>query len=417
MGALALSKKEQDRLDVLSRVKRKEITVVRAAELLKVSVRQARRINGRFKSAGAEGLAHGLRGRTSNNRIDDDKRDRIIKLHQEHFRDFGHTHACEKLAEMGLVVSPDTLVNLLKQRGLYVPMRSRGKHRKRRPRRACFGEMIQCDGSEHDWFEGKGPKATLMDLIDDATGLTWARFYPAETTEAAFDAFERWSHQHGICRAFYVDRHTIYRNNERPEKPTQFARAMNELGVELIFARSPQAKGRVERRHALFQNRLVKEMRLRRLRTIEQANAYLDQVFLPAINRRYAVSASKSEDLHRPVPANLEQILCRQEPRTVGRDWCVAWDGRVLQIDAAHAPLKLPGRRITVRHLRDGRLLLEHQGHRLTFVELPARPTPAKPKKVIVNNKPSKPAPTHPWGWHVGHVASERRRGDTSTSA
>lgn len=396
-----MSQDERDRLDVLSRVKRKELKVTEAAVLLGLSLRQTRRVWKRFRTSGSAGLVHAARGRASNNRLDDAVRDRIIKRHQAVYADFGHTHACQKLAEEGLVISPDTLVNLLKERELFVPKRKRSKHRKRRERRACFGQMVQCDGSVHDWFEGRGGpglRATLMVLVDDATGITYARFYPAETTEASFDVFERWAQMYGIPREFYVDRHTIYRNNEHPDKPTQFARAMGELGVTLICANSPQAKGRVERRHAVFQDRLVKEMRLRGIRTLDQANAYLEQAFLKQINDAYAITARKKADVHRPVPSEIERVLCRMEERVVGRDWCVSWDGRVLQIASSHASLMLPGRRVTIRQSRTGVLQLSFKTQPLTFSELAAKPkTKTKSKRVIVNNRRWTPPTTHPW--------------------
>jgi hypothetical protein len=217
--------------------------------------------------------------------------DRILKLHQEQpCRNCRKpTFACEKLAEQGLALSPNTLSALLKERGLWRRRRRRDKHRKRRERRACFGSMVQMDGSVHDWFEGRCGPCVLMVLIDDATSWTYARFYPAESLEGVFDVFGRWVKGHGLPRALYVDRHSIYRDEDHPEHPTQFGRAMKEVGVELIQARSPQAKGRVERRNAVFQDRLVKEMRLRDIRSMEQGNAFLEGMFLADMNRRYAI--------------------------------------------------------------------------------------------------------------------------------
>jgi len=265
---------------------------VSAAELSGLSVRQGRRVWKRFKELGDSGLVHALRGRSSNRRLSEDLRERIVKRHQERYADFGPTLACEKLAEEDeLAVSPDTLVSLLKERGLWERRRRRGRHRKRRERRSCFGSMIQMDGSHHDWFEGRSGKCVLMVMIDDATGRTYARFYAAETTEAAFDVFGRWVKTHGIPRSLYVDRHGIYRDEDHVEKPTQFGRAMKQLSVELICAHSPQAKGRVERRNAVFQDRLVKEMRLRKIDSMDQGNGLLEKMFLADLNRRYAVTA------------------------------------------------------------------------------------------------------------------------------
>src|SRR6185312_12997284 len=297
MGELRMSEKERVRLDALGRVKRKELTVLAAAELMGLSLRQARRIWKRFKAAGDEGLVHQLRGRSSNRRLSADLRARAVKLHQEKYADFGPTFACEKLAEEGLELSPDTLVAILKEVGLWRRRRRRGKHRKRRERRSSFGSMLQMDGSHHDWFEGRGPKCVLMVIIDDASNVTYARFYPAETTWAAFDVFGRWARLYGLPRSVYADRHSIYRDEDHPQKPTQFGRAMAELGVELIAAHSPQAKGRVERR-----------------------NAVLDEMFLADLNRRYAVKPAKDQDLHRALEPGLklEEALCVQEQRVVG---------------------------------------------------------------------------------------------------
>ena len=397
-----MSSNERVRLDALSRVKRGELTVVAAAELIGLSLRQARRVWKRFRSDGDAGLVHRLRGRTSNRRLDEELRQRIVKRHQERYADFGATLACEKLAEEDggeLAISPNTLTALLKERGLWQRRRRRGRHRKRRERRACFGSMIQVDGSHHDWFEGRGPRCVLMVMIDDATNLTYARFYPAETTEAAFDVVGRWAHRHGLPRSVYVVRHSIYRDEAQPEKPTEFGRALKDVAVVLIAANCPQAKGRVERRHAVFQDRLVKEMRLRGIRTIAQANALLEAMFLTDLNARYAVKPRRAQDLHRAAAGDLvlAEVLCVQEPRVVGRDWCVRWQNRWLQIDARHASLNLPGKRVLVKHRADGRLLLEHRGERLTFKQLPARPTPVKPRAVVLNNRRWTPPPTHPW--------------------
>ena len=394
-----MSDKERLALDAMGRVKRKELTVVAAAELMGLSVRQARRLWKRFKAEGDRGLVHKLRGRLSNRRLSEEVRQRVVKLHQEKYPDFGPTLACEKLAEAGLVLSPDTLTALLKERGLWQRRRRRGKHRRRRERRACLGSMVQMDGSHHDWFEGRAKWCVLMVMIDDATNQTYARFYPAETTTAALDVLGRWIKARGLPRSLYVDRHSIYRDEDHPEKPTQFGRACKQLGVELILAHSPQAKGRVERRNAVFQDRLVKELRLRNIRSMEQANALLEGVFLEDLNGRLAVKAQKDQDLHRPVPAGLAlaEVLCVQEKRVVGNDWCVRWHNRWLQIDASHAGLRLPGRKVLVKHLADGKLIVEHEGRPLSFEELLSRPQPSRTSKPVVNNVRWKPAADHPW--------------------
>lgn len=401
-----MSARERIRLEALGRVKRKELTVVEAAGLMGLSVRQSRRVWKRFKSESAAGLLHRLRGRLSNRRLGEELADQIVKLQQERYSDFGPTLACEKLAgEHDLEVSPNTLSRLLKERGLWERRRRRGKHRKRRERRSCFGSMVQMDGSHHDWFEGRASKCVLMVMVDDATSRTSARFYPAETTEAAFDVFGRWIRQHGIPRSLYVDRHSIYRDPDDRQRVTQFGRAMKQLSVELICAHSPQAKGRVERRNAVFQDRLVKEMRLRKISSIEQANALLESLFLDDLNRRFAVDAKKQQDLHREVDAStkLDEVLCVQEQRVVGQDWCVRWKNRWLQVEKKHEGLGLANKRVVVKQKADGELIVEHKGERLSCQELSHRPEPTRRKKPVTNKKPVmnnrswKPATNHPW--------------------
>ena len=393
-----MSSMERMRLEAMSRVKRKELKVTEAAELLGLSVRQARRLWKRYQAEGDGGLVHRLRGRVSNRRMAEELRDKIVRRYQASFGDFGPLLASEKLAEEGLVVSPDTLVAILKERHLWQRRRKRGRHRQCRQRKDHFGRMVQMDGSHHDWFEGRGQRCVLMVLVDDATGWTLARFYPAETTVAALDVFGRWLQEHGVCRSVYVDRHSIYRDEEHPEKPTQFGRAMQELAVELIKARSPQAKGRVERKHRVFQDRLVKELRLRGISDLEQANALLEKVILPEFNRRYAVKAAKGADVHRKAPAGLAEILSVQDERVVGQDWCVRWNNRWLQIKEQAGSEGLAGRKVTVKSLVDGRVLVCKGKAVLEHKELAWRPKPVKMKKMIqVNNRKYKPGANHPY--------------------
>ncbi len=389
-----MSVKERDVLEVLGRVKRRELSVVAAAAMLGRSLRQMRRTWKRFKVDGAAGLVHRGRGRSSNNATPSDVVDRIVKRHQERYADFGPTLACEKLAEDELAIGPDTLKALLKVRGLWTPMRKRAKHRKRRERRWSFGMMVQMDGSHHDWFEGRAAKCVLMVIIDDASNVTLARFYPSEDLAAAFDVFERWCQTHGVPRSVYVDRHSIYRDEDHPEKPTQFGRAMAELGVRLIRAHSPQAKGRVERRNRVFQDRLVKELRLRKIRDMAAANVLLKEKFLKELNDRYAIEPRRVTDAHRLPQRNLDEVLCVREERTVGNDWCVRWRNGWLQIAGEHAPLSLAGRKVQVREKRDGVLLLSYQGRALTWTRVA---TPPRQRVVVVNNKSWKPSADHPW--------------------
>jgi len=396
-----LSQKERRRLEVLSRVRDEGMSVAEAARRLGVSERQAWRLKRRYAKGGDAGLAHGLRGRASNRKTADATRAAILKLYRAKYAGFGPTLACEYLAaEDGRVVSADALGRWLATERLFQPRRRRGKHRLRRPRRGNFGELVQMDGSWHDWLEGRGPWCCLMVMVDDATGRVVARFYEKETLLAAFDVFERYARARGLPRAIYVDKAGIYRA-EDGSPPTQFGRAMAELGVELILANSPQAKGRVERMNGTLQDRLVKELRLRGVKDMAAANALLEESFLKRFNAKFAVKAAKRADVHAKAPTKrkLAQVLCEREERAVGRDWCVQWRGRLLQVDVRHAGLDLPrpGRRVTVIAEAGGELILRHAGNVLTWSEVSHRPTRTKVKKPVKNNRRYVPGPDHPF--------------------
>jgi len=401
MGSLLLSQKERRRLEILSRVAEGTLSVAQAAELLKVSERQAWRLKRRYTSGGDAGLMHKLRGRRSNHKTDAATRLAVLKIYRAKYAGFGPTLACEYLAsDDGWEVSPDTLGRWLRTEGLFEPRRKRSKHRLRRPRRSCFGELVQMDGSWHDWLEGRGPWCCLMVMVDDATGRALARFYEKETLLAAFDIFERYTGAHGLPRALYVDKAGIYRSEEGMP-PTQFGRAMQTLDVELILANSPQAKGRVERMNGTLQDRLVKELKLRGVQSMAAANTLLEESFLESFNGKFAVTAAKTTNVHRVVkPAmGLDEVLCEQEERAVGHDWCVQWRGRLLQIDAKHLALDLPrpGRRVRVIEKASGQLLVRHAVEALTWKEVLTRPVREKARKPVTNNKRYVPSPDHPF--------------------
>ena len=291
---IAMSQRERDRLKVMAAVVKGERTQPEAARLLKRSVRQVRRIQRRLEAEGDGGVIHRLRGRPSNSRKDTHLREQIIETYRREYPDFGPTLAAEKLAEQGLGICGETLRRWLLAEGLWQRKRKRDIHRSRRRRRECFAELVQADGSHHDWLEGRGPRMVLVAMIDDATSKVRARFYPGETTEAYMDLLARYLRKHGRMLAIYVDRDSIFRaENKHPHDPrpvlTQFSRALDQLKIELILAYSPQAKGRIERFFHTAQDRLVKELRLAGATTIEQANEVLDKKFLPVFNRRFTV--------------------------------------------------------------------------------------------------------------------------------
>jgi hypothetical protein len=422
---MRMSPKERRRLELMARVRDQELTLVKVAELLPLSYRQTKRLWRRYRTAGDAGLVHWLRGRGSSRGIAQTKRRAILKLYQHCYADFGPTLAAEHLAKRdGHHVDHETLRRWLIQEGLWQRRRTRHRHRQWRERKPHVGELVQLDGSEHDWFEGRGPRAVLLVLIDDATNRTYARFYEAEDTRAAFDVFGRYYDRYGLPLALYPDCDSIYRVNgaasdEPPEAVplTQFARAMQQLGVAIISAHSPQAKGRVERRHGLFQDRLVKELRLVGSSTLAAANRYLEDTFLPDLNARFTVPPVAAVDLHRRLPrgVRLEEVLCWEEPRMVARDWTVRYQGDYWQIDRRHVGLSLVGQRVVVRTLLDGRRQLLYRGQKLASRQLPARPQlPAAPLIARRPNTPrtNRPATDHPWRqWGIAAGRNFRRGG------
>lgn len=408
MEMITMSGKERRRMAVMSRVAEGALKLRLAATMLRVSYRQAKRLWRRYRLTGDAGLVHLGRGKRSKRAVAVTERARALALYRKRFADFGPLLASEHLkADHGVEVGRETLRRWLVQEGLWQVGRRREAHRAARERRPRRGDLVQIDGSEHDWFEGRGPRTVLMVMIDDATNTTLARFYPAEDTASAYDIFDRYVRLYGLPAALYPDRDSIYicTREARLEEElagrgpeTQFARAMRELGVDLFPAYSPQAKGRVERRHGLFQDRLVKEMRLQGIRTLDAANAFLDDTFLAFVNARYTFLPRDPANGHLPRPTadRLALVLSWQETRSVAPDWTFGWRGRRLQIDARHAALGLPGRRVTVVQRRDATLAVRYDRHLLTFRDAPppATPTLQPPTR---RRLPTIPASDHPW--------------------
>jgi molybdenum-dependent DNA-binding transcriptional regulator ModE len=427
MEILLMSGKERKRMVVLAEVKQGKLSVAGAGRLLGVCYRQAKRIWHRFKQAGDSGLVHRSRGKPGPRRKAAKLRVAVLARYVERYPDFGPTLAAEKLRQEGLVVDHETLRRWLVAKGLWCSGRKRQQHRAWRERRECFGEMVQLDGSHHDWFEGRRDKAVLMVMVDDATNRTGARFAEEETTRASYDVFDVWVRKNGVPGSLYVDRDSIYRCERvatvgeqiaGSEPRTQFGRAMEQLGVEVILAHSPQAKGRVERRNGLLQDRLVKELRLAGISDLAAANEFLDQTFLPALNRRFTLAARSSVDAHRPSARNLDEVLSWEEPRVVAKDWTVAWGGRWFQIDAEHERLSLAGRRVMVRQLRCGQVQLLYAGAKLRWKELPARPLrePRQPR-MVGRSKLVKPSQDHPWRGNQVAVGKEFWRNEKARGA
>ena len=403
-----MNRKERDRMTIMLGIKNHTLNQVQAAALMGLGYRQAKRVWRRYQNAGAAGLVHRLRGRAGLRCHPRAVRAQVLaRSAEERYADFGPTLLAEALAKEGIVVDHDTVRRWLLAEGRRTVRRRRQTHRQWRERKPCLGAMVQLDGSHHDWFEGRRGKCVLMVMVDDATNRMRARFSEEETTRASYDVFEGWVRQHGVPGSLYVDRDSIYRC-EGPasvaeqlagqEPQTQFGRAMAQLGVELILAHSPQAKGRVERMNGVLQDRLVKALRLAKISDLKSANQFLEETYLREFYQRFGRVAASPLDVHRSVPRDLDEVLSWEEERVVQRDWTVACAGRWYQLDRQHEALSLAGRKVVVRTLRDGRVQLAYRGRKLKWCPLPARPVrlqPIKLAKAVRVRRP--PATNHPW--------------------
>ena len=428
---IPMSQRERDRLRVLHSVLDGQRTQVEAARLLRLTPRHLRRLLQRLQQGGDAALVHGLRGQPSNHRKDAKLRHRVLQVYRKDFHDFGPTFAAEKLAERGLEVSPDALRRWLLAEGLWQPQRRREQHRSRRPRRACFGELVQMDTSIHDWTEGRGEEMVLIHMIDDATSRLLARFYDADTVVNHFDLLERWLQAHGRPLALYTDRHSIFEPQDKghalPGAETQFGRALRELDTELIRARSPQAKGRVERSFGTAQDRVVKEMRLAKVKTIRQANALLDGGLLAKHNRMFSVPPREAGDAHRALGAgfNMAAILSLQQQRTVANDYTVRFENRSYQLDKPIYPGER-GSKIVIEVRLDGSMAIRFGKHYLKYHEIvpganalggsapqtprslaQAGPTPGGEEKGPASAKDAEPSGVQPTGGRSGRTSAE----------
>src|SRR5262245_18632634 len=371
---IAMSQKERDVLKIMHGVLSGQRTQAQAAHLLDLSVRQVRRIQRKLEAGGDQAIIHGLRGQPSNHRADRAFRRAVLSAYRRRYHDFGPTFACEKLAGQGLVVCPQTLRRWLIEEGLWQPRRRRDPHRSRRPRRQCFGELVQMDASIHDWLEGRGEEVVLISMIDDATGHTLARLYPSGDVAAHMDLLGRWLRQHGRPVAVYTDRHSIFEPQDKgralPDGLTQFGRALRELGFELIRAHSPQAKGRIARSFGTAQDRWVKEMRLAGVTTRDEGNVLLQEL-LPRHNARFSKPAACPQDAHRPLGRghDLAAILSIQHERVVSNDYTIRFCNRFYQLlKPAHPGQR--GGKVVIEQRLDGSLAIRFRGHYLQYEEI-----------------------------------------------
>jgi transposase len=406
-----MSVKELRRLSAIHQVMEKRLRQVEASRLLGLTARQIRRIVSRVQEEGDGGLAHRNRGKRSNRAMDERRKTQVLGLYAKRYGDFGPTLAAEKLEERdGIRISDETLRLWLLEAGVTHFKRRKRPHRAWRERKAHRGELIQMDGSHHAWFEDRGPECVLMAYIDDATGRVYGRFYPYEGTIPAMDSFKRYLRRDGIPLSVYLDKHSTYKAWAKPtlaeqlagRKPkSQFERALEDLGVAVIHADSPQAKGRIERLFGTFQDRLIKEMRLANVSNLDDANRFLSG-YLPIYNRRFSVKPAEGVDLHRPIPGglNLDDILCIKTERTLRNDFTVAHNRGLYQI---HDHVRTAS--VLVEERLDGSIRITHQGKRLHYQLILVRPVreTVEPLKNKPRRPPRPPAPNHPWHRSIKH--------------
>lgn len=398
---IAMTQEELKRLHVIRRALDKHITQIQAASIIGICLRQIQRIARAVRTEGDRAIIHKSRGQDSNRAIHENIKNKALKLYKEKYPDFGPTLASEKLFEINKIkINDETLRLWLIKESIPYKQRKKRPHRQWRQRKECFGEMVQMDGSHHDWFEGRGSECVFMGYIDDATGKPFGRFYPYEGTLPAMGSFKSYIKKHGIPASIYLDKHSTYKSTKKLsiedelnnlEPLSQFSRALTELGVNVIYANSPQAKGRVERLFNTFQDRVVKEMRLKGIKTMEEANKFMSW-YLPVYAKRFAVRPAKDADMHRPIPEgiDLDKILCIKTKHALRNDWTVAHEGKLYQIED-----NVPAKKVIVEERINGSMLIVYKDRSLKFKEITTRPE--KEKEI----KKEYPLLIRPRGTHV----------------
>jgi hypothetical protein len=401
---LKLKVRELKKLKIIQQTIDKQITQETAATILGLSVRQVKRIVKKVRQSGDQGVIHQSRGKESNRKIPEAIKRHVLSLYMEKYHDFGATFACEKLSEVdGIDISKETLRKWLWDGTQPNRKRRRKAHRQWRQRKDCFGQMVQMDGSHHDWLEGRGPKLVIMAYIDDASSTVFARFYDYEGTIPAMDSFKRYIKKYGLPQSIYLDRHSTYKSTKKltPEEElqgieeplSQFERALGELGVTVIHAYSPQAKGRVERLFGTLQDRLIKEMRLQGISTKEQANKFLSK-YLPVFNRKYGVIPANTANVHMPMPKgiDLDRILCIRTDRFVKKDNTVVLNGKLYLIED-----KIMSRKVMFEEHLNGSIHIMCNGQKLKHKVIMQRPKKEPSKKPLKQKTGHPPAADHPW--------------------
>ncbi|MCU7526785.1 MAG: ISNCY family transposase [Ignavibacteria bacterium] len=388
-GILTMSHKEADRLKIIAQVESRSMTIEEASELLEVSKRQMFRLLKKVREEGSRGVIHKLRGKSSNRGYPKELKKKVIGIYRKSYYDYGPTLFLEELIKSHKIsLSRETIRQWLRENAITTSMRKKRPHRKKRQRRTSFGSLVQFDGSIHDWFEGRGPECCLLVCVDDATGRVHLRFSQSENTQDAMLTMWEYVKLYGIPRSIYTDRGGVYR--EEAGHLTDFGRAMKELGVELIFARSPQAKGRVERFNRTLQDRLVKALRQKGINNIAQANRFLQKSFIKSFNDKFSVNP-EVPDGHRPIDGlDLKNIFCYKTQRQVRNDYTINLSGSYIQLLKSEAPLPRPKQSVTVCKWLNGEVHIYFNHQELKFTLLKEKP---KKKGYKIHHIPK----DHPW--------------------
>lgn len=420
MEKLIMSRKEVEQIKIFEQVLKKELTQAMAAQILEMSERQVRSRLKRYKQFGPKGLVHKSRGKPSSRKWNDQQKSFTLDLLRSDWKGFGPTFTAEKLEEIhSIKVSKETVRQAMMAKGLWLRKRERSKHRTRRARRECIGIMVQLDGSPHDWFEGRGPRCTLLVFIDDATSkILWLKFVDSESVEALMQATREYMTQYGRPISFYVDFGSVFSvntNNLNRKKLSQFERAMKELNVTLIHAYSPEAKGRVERSNKTHQDRLIKEMRIARISSMEQANLFVQQGYIDKHNKKFAIKPAQFTNAHRSIENfDLDNIFCIKETRVIAKDFVVTYETKLFQIHKKQKVSIRPRSSVTVAEHFDGSIKLFAKGVPLVFSEIKQRPAKPRPPAKVYEKPQARPVHPNSRHWAGGiplpYTSEETRR-------
>jgi transposase len=400
-GILIVSQKEVDRLQIIKKIEAKELKVEEGSNLMGISSRQTYRVLKKVREEGSKGVVHKLRGKKSNRGYSKELKDRVIEIYRKNYSDYGPSLYSEQLIDNhNISIDHETIRRWLREKAITTSMRKKRPHRRKRERRSCCGEMLQFDGSHHDWFEGRGAECCLLNCVDDSTGKIYLRFALSENTQDVLLTLWEYINKHGIPRSIYTDRFKIYKAEG---KLTDFGRAMKELNVETIYAHSPQAKGRVERVNRTLQDRLIKALRREGISSTAEANKFLQKKYIKEYNRKFAVNL-EVPDVHRKSDGyNLNNIFCYKTTRRVRNDYTINLAGGYIQLLKGESVLPRPKQEVTVSKWLNGEMHIYFNGHELNFKQLDTKPG-KKDYKVF------QPAKDHPFRKMNERLRADKRR-------